>query len=169
LTILFADIPVFGGIVAKRVGGVGSVGRSKRTDLKTAELGLVTISQSPEMARAPTATGSAVAQQPVGAGKKKKGDKQQTEGGPKGELSKAQKKKAAKKAKKAAHASWCWYCDREFQDDKVLLSHQKSKHFRCPHCPRRLNTAGGLAVHIDQVHKVPTDRCVLLLAVVVSY
>jgi len=25
-------------------------------------------------------------------------------------------------------------------------------------CPRRLNTAGGLAVHLDQVHKVGTDK-----------
>lgn len=112
------------------------------------------------MARAPTAATAAATQQ---GGKKKKGDKQAVAvaaAASGGELSKAQKKKAAKRAKKAAHASWCWYCDREFQDDKVLLSHQKSKHFRCPHCPRRLNTAGGLAVHIDQVHKVPTDRCV---------
>lgn len=61
---------------------------------------------------------------------------------------------------KIAQASWCWYCDREFEDDRILLSHQKAKHFRCPHCPRRLNTAGGLAVHIDQVHKLPVDRCV---------
>lgn len=29
---------------------------------------------------------------------------------------------------------------------------------RCPHCPRRLNTAGGLSVHIDQVHKLGTDK-----------
>ena len=110
------------------------------------------------MARAPTVATTAAAQQ---GGKKSKAGKQQgtdATTGKAGELSKAQKKKAAKRAKKAAHASWCWYCDREFQDDKVLLSHQKSKHFRCPHCPRRLNTAGGLAVHIDQVHKVPTDR-----------
>lgn len=112
------------------------------------------------MARAPTVGTTAAAQQ---GGKKSKAGKQQgtdaaTGKAAGGELSKAQKKKAAKRAKKAAHASWCWYCDREFQDDKVLLSHQKSKHFRCPHCPRRLNTAGGLAVHIDQVHKVPTDR-----------
>jgi len=54
--------------------------------------------------------------------------------------------------------SYCWYCEREFEDDKVLLSHQKAKHFKCSHCPRRLNTAGGLAVHIDQVHKLGTDR-----------
>jgi len=73
-------------------------------------------------------------------------------------MSKAQKKKAAKKAKKLASGSFCWYCEREFEDDKILLSHQKAKHFRCPHCPRRLNTAGGLAVHIDQVHKTEPTR-----------
>lgn len=80
---------------------------------------------------------------------------------------------------------WCWYCDRTFEDLKVLIQHQKAKHFRsvhensglswgerdyeltptfssnrCPHCPRRLNTAGGLAVHIDQVHKLGTDKYV---------
>ncbi|SCV67777.1 BQ2448_5388 [Microbotryum intermedium] len=75
--------------------------------------------------------------------------------------------KKSKKNKKLAAQSWSrradhvfsshstgWYCDRTFEDDKVLLQHQKSKHFRCPHCPRRLNTAGGLTVHIDQVHKL---------------
>ncbi|OWZ37869.1 hypothetical protein LQV05_005605 [Cryptococcus neoformans] len=48
---------------------------------------------------------------------------------------------------------WCWYCEREFEDDKVLLQHQKSKHFKCQLCPRKLNTAGGLMVHSQQVHK----------------
>ncbi|KAL8278370.1 hypothetical protein RQP46_009262 [Phenoliferia psychrophenolica] len=62
------------------------------------------------------------------------------------------------KKKKSSALSWCWYCDRTFEDDKVLLQHQKAKHFRCPHCPRRLNTAGGLSVHIDQVHKLGTDK-----------
>ena len=46
----------------------------------------------------------------------------------------------------------------EFGDDKVLLLHQKAKHFKCHACPRRLNTAGGLAVHLDQVHKLPAER-----------
>ncbi|KAF5323746.1 hypothetical protein D9619_012875 [Psilocybe cf. subviscida] len=45
---------------------------------------------------------------------------------------------------------WCWYCEREFEDEKVLMQHQKAKHFKCNMCPRRLNTAGGLAVHIQQ-------------------
>ncbi|KAL1411104.1 hypothetical protein Q8F55_002054 [Vanrija albida] len=48
---------------------------------------------------------------------------------------------------------WCWYCEREFEDEKVLLQHQKSKHFKCQLCPRKLNTAGGLMVHSQQVHK----------------
>ncbi|GFZ49603.1 hypothetical protein JCM24511_07004 [Saitozyma sp. JCM 24511] len=49
---------------------------------------------------------------------------------------------------------WCWYCEREFEDEKVLLQHQKSKHFKCQLCPRKLHkTAGGLMVHSQQVHK----------------
>lgn len=72
--------------------------------------------------------------------------------------SKKRTKAEKKKLRKAQQAVFCWYCEREFEDAKVLLQHQKAKHFRCPNCPRRLNTAGGLAVHIDQVHKLPTDR-----------
>ncbi|BGO90224.1 hypothetical protein NBRC10512_002427 [Rhodotorula toruloides] len=66
--------------------------------------------------------------------------------------------KKKSKTKRIADMAWCWYCDRNFEDQRVLLSHQKAKHFRCPQCPRRLNTAGGLAVHLDQVHKMGTDR-----------
>ena len=42
----------------------------------------------------------------------------------------------------------------------VLMQHQKAKHFKCNMCPRRLNTAGGLAVHIQQVHKLEPEKCV---------
>ncbi|SPO31557.1 related to zinc finger protein [Ustilago trichophora] len=65
---------------------------------------------------------------------------------------------ARKKRKAPQLEAWCWYCDREFEDEKVLLQHQKSKHYRCPQCPRRLNTAGGLAVHLTQVHKAEPDK-----------
>lgn len=68
------------------------------------------------------------------------------------------KNRKKSKTKKIADLAWCWYCDRTFEDQRVLLSHQKAKHFRCPQCPRRLNTAGGLAVHLDQVHKMGTDK-----------
>lgn len=40
------------------------------------------------------------------------------------------------------------------------MQHQKAKHFKCNLCPRRLNTAGGLAVHIQQVHKLEPEKCV---------
>ncbi|GAO50202.1 hypothetical protein SAICODRAFT_10043 [Saitoella complicata NRRL Y-17804] len=48
---------------------------------------------------------------------------------------------------------WCWYCERTFDDLKILLNHQRSKHYQCEHCNRKLNTAGGLNVHVQQVHK----------------
>jgi hypothetical protein len=57
---------------------------------------------------------------------------------------------------------WCYYCtfktammlsvdprsneklgEREFEDLKLLISHQKAKHFKCDRCGKRLNTAGG--------------------------
>ncbi|KAI0426048.1 hypothetical protein F5Y09DRAFT_320098 [Xylaria sp. FL1042] len=51
------------------------------------------------------------------------------------------------------HRPWCYYCERDFEDLKLLISHQKAKHFKCDRCGRRLNTAGGLSVHMNQVHK----------------
>jgi len=48
---------------------------------------------------------------------------------------------------------WCYYCERDFDDNKVLTNHQKLKHFKCNQCNRKLNTAGGLSVHMQQVHK----------------
>ena len=40
------------------------------------------------------------------------------------------------------------------------MQHQKAKHFKCNMCPRRLNTAGGLAVHMQQVHKLEPEKYV---------
>lgn len=38
---------------------------------------------------------------------------------------------------------WCYYCERDFDDLKILIAHQKAKHYKCERCGRRLNTAGG--------------------------
>ncbi|KIK23412.1 hypothetical protein PISMIDRAFT_100462, partial [Pisolithus microcarpus 441] len=54
----------------------------------------------------------------------------------------------------------CWYCEREFEGDKVLMQHQKAKHFKCGMRPHRLNTANGLAVHIQQVHELEPEKCI---------
>lgn len=42
---------------------------------------------------------------------------------------------------------WCYYCERDFDDLKILIDHQRAKHFKCDKCGRRLNTAGGEAFH----------------------
>ncbi|VDO71231.1 unnamed protein product [Schistosoma mattheei] len=57
---------------------------------------------------------------------------------------------------------WCWYvrfktliipryCNREFDDEKILIQHQKAKHFKCPYCHRKLFTGPGLSIHCNQV------------------
>ncbi|KAB8343204.1 hypothetical protein FH972_022794 [Carpinus fangiana] len=53
---------------------------------------------------------------------------------------------------------FCYYCERDFDDLRILISHQKAKHFKCDRCNRRLNTAGGLSVHLTQVHKEGLDK-----------
>lgn len=55
--------------------------------------------------------------------------------------------------KKKTVKPWCWYCNREFDDDKVLTFHQKAKHFKCHICHKKLFSAPGLAIHCSQVHK----------------
>ncbi|KAJ0980837.1 hypothetical protein J5N97_009092 [Dioscorea zingiberensis] len=57
------------------------------------------------------------------------------------------------KKKKRASKVWCYYCDREFDDEKILVQHQKAKHFKCHVCHKKLSTAGGMAIHVLQVHK----------------
>lgn len=53
---------------------------------------------------------------------------------------------------------WCYYCERSFDDISVLISHQKIKHLSCLLCNRHLNTAGGLKVHMANVHKENITR-----------
>ncbi|KAJ6802119.1 protein SUPPRESSOR OF FRI 4 [Iris pallida] len=57
------------------------------------------------------------------------------------------------KKKKRASKVWCYYCDREFDDEKILVQHQKAKHFKCHVCHKKLSTAGGMSIHVLQVHK----------------
>lgn len=48
---------------------------------------------------------------------------------------------------------WCFYCDRQFDDEKVLIEHQKARHFKCEQCGKKLSTFGGLVIHVVSVHK----------------
>ena len=50
------------------------------------------------------------------------------------------------------------YCDREFEDEKILIQHQRMKHFQCHICHRKLNSASGLVIHMAQVHKETMEK-----------
>nr|CAG4645690.1 EOG090X0A5X [Lynceus sp. MCZ IZ 141354] len=60
--------------------------------------------------------------------------------------------------KKKMVKPWCWYCNRDFDDEKILLQHQKAKHFKCHICHKKLYTGPGLSIHCMQVHKETLDR-----------
>jgi len=60
--------------------------------------------------------------------------------------------------KKKQLKPWCWYCNREFEDEKILIQHQKAKHFKCHLCHKKLYTGPGLAIHCMQVHKEKVDK-----------
>ena len=50
------------------------------------------------------------------------------------------------------------YCNREFDDEKILIQHQKAKHFKCHICHKKLYTGPGLSIHCMQVHKDTIDK-----------
>eukprot|EP00668_Euglena_longa_P008413 GGOE01010121.1.p1 GENE.GGOE01010121.1~~GGOE01010121.1.p1 ORF type:complete len:212 (+),score=1.80 GGOE01010121.1:111-746(+) len=58
-----------------------------------------------------------------------------------------------KRKRKEASKPWCFYCDQEFMNEKVLVDHQKARHFKCYHCGKKLPSSAGLAAHVLQVHK----------------
>uniref|UniRef100_A0A5B7BJQ9 BED-type domain-containing protein n=1 Tax=Davidia involucrata TaxID=16924 RepID=A0A5B7BJQ9_DAVIN len=62
------------------------------------------------------------------------------------------------KKKKRASKVFCYYCDREFDDEKILVQHQKAKHFKCHVCNKKLSTASGMVIHVLQVHKETVSK-----------
>jgi DNA-directed RNA polymerase subunit RPC12/RpoP len=48
---------------------------------------------------------------------------------------------------------FCYYCDASFDDENQLISHQKTKHFRCPECNRVKMNMKSLRQHMTEVHK----------------
>lgn len=56
-----------------------------------------------------------------------------------------------------AEKSFCYFCDKAFNDERILIQHQLTKHFRCPICPitksaGKCNTLHGLIIHYRKVH-----------------
>ena len=53
---------------------------------------------------------------------------------------------------------FCYYCDKEFNNELILHQHQKARHFNCTACKKRFSTAPALDTHVLQVHKKKLDR-----------
>ena len=51
------------------------------------------------------------------------------------------------------------YCNREFDDEKILIQHQKAKHFKCHICHKKLYTGPGLSIHCMQVSVLSPSAC----------
>ena len=69
---------------------------------------------------------------------------------------KNQKAKAMGRKKKQVEKEdiWCYYCDREFEDENTLISHQVARHFKCEYCGKKLGTFRGLMAHSKTNHHV---------------
>ena len=48
---------------------------------------------------------------------------------------------------------FCYYCDKEFNNELILHQHQKARHFNCVKCRKRFSTAPALDTHEIQVHR----------------
>lgn len=62
-----------------------------------------------------------------------------------------------RKKKRTKPLLFCYYCERIFDNERVLIQHQRSKHFKCPQCRKTMSTAHGMMVHVFQVHKDTID------------
>jgi len=58
-----------------------------------------------------------------------------------------------RKKKRIRPVIFCYYCDRNFESERVLIQHQRAKHFKCTQCSKRISSAHGMMVHMFQVHK----------------
>ena len=48
---------------------------------------------------------------------------------------------------------FCYYCDKEFNNDNILNYHQRARHFSCYKCKDRFSSALAVKTHILQIHK----------------
>ena len=48
---------------------------------------------------------------------------------------------------------FCFYCDKEFNNELILHQHQKSRHFNCIKCKKRFSTAPALDTHYFHFHQ----------------
>jgi len=74
-----------------------------------------------------------------------------------GQASTMGRKKAGAVAAPQEGRLFCYFCDRNFDDEGTLIQHQRAKHFRCPDCDitavrGKCESVQGLIVHTLKVH-----------------
>jgi hypothetical protein len=67
-------------------------------------------------------------------------------------------RKSSKRPKEVVQRPWCYYCDREFESDGILMQHQKARHFGCEVCRRKCGTVTSLGGHMWHVHQRTLER-----------
>ncbi|KAJ9467979.1 Protein SUPPRESSOR OF FRI 4 [Diplonema papillatum] len=53
---------------------------------------------------------------------------------------------------------WCYYCAKKFNNEGLLVQHQKEKHFKCDTCGKRLTSSAGLKSHSQKLHSVEISK-----------
>jgi len=62
-----------------------------------------------------------------------------------------------RKKKRERPFIFCYYCNRIFENERVLIQHQRAKHFQCSRCNKKISSARGLQIHAFQVHQKTVD------------
>ncbi|KAL0220835.1 hypothetical protein RCL1_000689 [Eukaryota sp. TZLM3-RCL] len=53
---------------------------------------------------------------------------------------------------------FCYYCNRIFEDEAVLLNHQRARHFKCTLCRKKTQNVPGLRTHYERQHHQTLTR-----------
>ena len=56
---------------------------------------------------------------------------------------------------------WCFYCDREFEDERALTIHQGARHLKCPNSNKKMRTLQSLIDHSKENHGVVVKKYLL--------
>jgi len=63
-------------------------------------------------------------------------------------------RKSKKTGEPAPVKPTCFYCSRSFENEDVLISHQKLLHFRCSECGKKFANAPGMSIHMKTMHDI---------------
>ena len=63
-----------------------------------------------------------------------------------------------KKQERIILKPFCYYCDKEFKNETILIKHQKNRHFACKDCRKKFSSAQSLVTHAMQKHRIAISK-----------